>query len=132
MKFQELTKYIKEFEKEDFGRWCEQKGKTDQTLELPYVDYSVTVDNFIHSVANFSKENPDLDLANYRDILEQQSIGVDQEFGQKQIGKLDDQTILALIVNAIRTDKFDEGFLLRTLKRGQITVWLKELQRRDK
>ena len=51
--------------------------------------------------------------------------------GQSRSRSLDAQCIIALILGAIRADRFGEGTLLAFLKDGFITKWLERLKTLD-
>ena len=47
------------------------------------------------------------------------------------VSKLGEKTIIAMIVAAVRAEKFCDGALLNYLKNGSILKWLKRLQEVD-
>ena len=72
------------------------------------------------------------ELQNYSKILEDKS----SEWGTRSmeaadVDKLDAQCVLALIVGAVRADRFCDGALLGFLEDGAISRWLERLKRID-
>jgi len=72
------------------------------------------------------------ELQNYSKILEDKSI----EWGTRSmeaadVDKLDAQCVLALIVGAVRADRFCDGALLGFLEEEAISRWLERLKRID-
>lgn len=130
--FQVLTKHLHELPQGRYGRWVLDKthdGSAQQPKELPFVDYTETVDAFIIDVFQFVKEHPELELDDYRAILEEHNIkpGV-KSMAEAEVSGLDGRCVLALLVGAVRAERLCDGALLYLLRRGCVQRWLSRLE----
>ena len=130
--YESLTKYLIEFTGDEFGTWIIDKnndGTPEHPIQMPHVNYANTVYRFIHDVSAFVDEHKDLELKRYSDILKANGIewGMDS-MTAAVIENLDAKCVLALIVGAIRAERFCDGALLRFFKNGSIARWLERLQ----
>lgn len=101
-------------------------------MHFPFVSYSECVHELIHAVSEFVEKNPDMGVHNYSEILKANGI----EWGTRSmeaadVSKLDTQAVLALLLGAIRAERFCDGALLGLLESGAILRWLKRLQEID-
>ena len=99
---------------------------------MPFVNYSEMVNQFIDDVYDFSDNNRDFELTGYGDVLDQNGL----EWGSKSmsdadVSKLDAQCIMALIMGAVRAERFCDGALLGFFKDGSIQKWLERLKEID-
>lgn len=127
--YESLTRYLAEFRNKDFGKIVSEKYD-GISREIPHVCYSEVVSRFIKSVHEFVDRHKE--LQNYSKILEDNSI----EWGTRSmkaadVDKLDTQCVLALIVGAVRADRFCDGALLGFIEDGAISKWLERLKRID-
>ncbi|MCL2387970.1 MAG: DUF6508 domain-containing protein [Defluviitaleaceae bacterium] len=135
--FETLTKYIGKFDTADsLGEWIIDT-KNDGTLENPrhmsWVNYTDLVIAFKREFYQFSKDNPEYELSQYSTILQANGLKWSKnEIRSIEADKLDAKCILALIMGAVRADRFSEGALLGFLKDGNISNWLKRLKDIDK
>lgn len=130
-RFDVLTKYISLIPDDSLGEWVvdnKNVGTPEHPIQLPYVVYSEVVHNFIKDVYTFGEEFKDIGLTQYGIILEENGIGLNITAMEKaDVSKFDAQGVLALIMGALRADRFCEGELLRFFKNGCILKWLKRL-----
>lgn len=134
-KFEMMTKYIKMINNDGIGEWIfdkENDGTLEHPKQMPYVSYTDMVYDFIDDIYRFSEENDDYHLNCYQDILNENGI----EWGQKSmtnadVESLDAQAVLALIMGAVRAERFCEGILISYFKRGLILKWLNRLAEID-
>ena len=83
---------------------------------------------FIKDVYAFGEEFKDIGLTQYGIILKENGIGLDiTAMANADVSKFDAQGVLALIMGAVRADRFCDGALLNFFKSGCITKWLKRL-----
>ena len=134
-KFQSLTKYISLIPKEDVGEWIidkENDGTMEHPIHLPFVEYSDVVYQFVTNVYAFCDEHPEFDLYEYEEILKNNGIkwNIDSMCDADVSGK-DERCILALIVGAVRAERFCDGALMDFLAYGSIKKWLTRLQEID-
>ena len=129
--YDSLTQYIKQFENTNFGEWIidrENDGSTEHPKQMPFVNYSAIVDSFINDVYRFIDDNSDLGLNHYYDILAKNHLEWGSEsMKSADISSMDAQCVMALIVGAIRAERFCDGALLDFFKNGYILKWLKRL-----
>ncbi len=130
-KFEIRTRYIPLLKDDGFGEWiidCEYDGTLKQPKQMPFIQYSEMVDHFIHDVYTVQENNKDLELYRYQDILRENNI----EWGAESmkaagVSALCAQCVMALIMGAVRADRFCEGSLLNLFKSGCIQMWLERL-----
>ena len=134
-KFENLIKYLPLLEDDNIGTWIidrENDGSPEHPIQMPFVNYSEMVHNFIKDVYDFEEKNKDFELTRYGEILEKNGL----EWGSKSmseadVSSLDGQCIMALIMGAIRAERFCDGALLGLFKDGSIKKWLERLKKID-
>ena len=95
---------------------------------MPFVGYSEMVNNFIDDVSTFEESNKDMELTCYGDILKDNSLEWDSEsMKNADVSNLNAQCVLALIMGAVRAERFCDGALLDFFKSGCILKWLERL-----
>lgn len=133
--YQTLTDYLPEMESDGFGKWIVDKdndGTPENPIRLPYVKYSQVVRRFIHDIYSFQENHPEYGLNHYSDILRENNLEWGKESMQKaDISVLDGKCIMALLVGAVRADRFNEGTLLSFFDSGTIAKWLLRLKELD-
>lgn len=130
-KFEDLIKYLPLLENDSIGTWIidrENDGTREHPIQMPFVNYSEMVHHFIDDVYDFNDKNKDFELTRYGEILEKNGL----EWGSKSMSEadvsvLDGQCIMALIMGAVRAERFCDGALLGFFKDGSIHKWLKRL-----
>lgn len=131
-KFDILTKYISMIPSDSIGEWIidrENDGTLERPIQMPFVDYSEIVRNFINDVYTFEESNNDMELTRYGDILKDNGIEWDTEsMKNADISILNVQCVLALIMGAVRAERFCDGALLDFFKSGYILKWLERLK----
>ena len=134
-KFENLIKYLPLLEDDNIGTWIidrENDGTPEHPIQMPFVNYSEMVHNFIKDVYDFEEKNKDFKLTRYGEILEKNGL----EWGSKSmseadVSSLDGQCIMALIMGAVRAERFCDGALLGFFKDGSIKKWLERLKKID-
>ena len=134
-KFENLIKYLPLLEDDNIGTWIidrENDGTPEHPIQMPFVNYSEMVHNFIKYVYDFEEKNKDFELTRYGEILEKNGL----EWGSKSmseadVSSLDGQCIMALIMGAVRAERFCDGALLGFFKDGSIKKWLERLKKID-
>lgn len=134
--FQELTGYIEKLDNEEYGTWVidrENSGSSEHPIQMPYVNYGKVATDFETAVYYFREEHPEFEMGRYDETLDLADI----EWGTNSMegviaDDLDAKTVLALIIGAIRSDRFCEGALLGFMKSGTIRRWLVRLRELDK
>lgn len=130
-KFDILTKYIHIIQVDNIGEWVidkENDGTSDHPIQMPFVGYSEMVNNFIDDVYTFEESNKDMELTLYGDILKDNGLEWDSEsMKNADVSNLNAQCVLALIMGAVRAERFCDGALLDFFKSGCILKWLDRL-----
>lgn len=134
--YEYLTDYISKINDIEYGKWYPEKQTGDGTLEhpfqMPFIIYNDIVDGLVREVYRFEKEHPEYDLNRYHKILER--IGVkwnDVEMTNADVSNMDGQGVMALLLAAIRAERFCDGALLDFLQKGCIQKWLERLEELD-
>ena len=129
--FEQLTAYIDKIASEETsGEWC--GGFNHKEPSFPHVLYSVTMHRFEDDVLKFVDVHPEMDLTHYYDVLEKNGLAWDSIIMQKaDIANASGQLVMALIVGAIRAERFCDGALLGFLGNGCVVKWLERLKQID-
>lgn len=134
-KYSALTKYINLLENDNVGEWIidkENDGSSERPIHVPFVSYSIAVNNLADDIYKFAKESNEIVPSKYAEILQANGIkwGYDSMMKADASG-LDAQCILALLIASLRAERFCDGALLEFIKSGAVTRWLKRLQELD-
>jgi hypothetical protein len=134
-KFESLTQYLPQLEEDEIGTWFidrENDGTPEHPIQMPYVNYTKTVDSFVHDVYAFMDANPDYELNRYGEILEQNGLEWNsQSMKEADVTGLEARCVMALIMGAIRAERFCDGALLGFFRDGCIKKWLERLKEID-
>lgn len=108
--YETLTSYINKLKYDYYGKWhCGEN-------EFPFVNYTLTVHRFEDAVHQFVDEHKEMGLQRYYSILENNNIEYTLEkMREADECKLNGQTLMALIVGAIRAKRLCTGALLEFL-----------------
>jgi len=128
-RFEPLIGFITELSSADsYGEWVRDE-RTDRSLEnplhMPFIDYSDSVIRFVKRFHEFIENHPEYELCFYMQIMKDNSTKL---LEKADVKTLDAQCVLALIMTAIRGDRYFEGFLLTAFRDGSILKWLKRIQ----
>ena len=133
--FEALTAFLPKLQNTQYGEWIidrENDGSAEHPIHFSFVDYDQTVDDFVATVYRFMREHENLKLNRYSEILESAGIEWNADaMSNADISNLDGKTIFALILGAIRADRFCEGALLEFFENGSIAKWLSRLKEID-
>ena len=134
-KYSALTKYINLLKNDNDGEWIcdkENDGSSERPIHVPFVSYSIAVDNLADDIYEFAKESNEIVPSKYAEILQANGIewGYDSMM-KADASELDAQCILALLIASLRAERFCDGALLEFIKSGAVTRWLKRLQELD-
>ena len=106
-----------------------REGSEIYPIQFPFVAYSSLVSNFIDDVSVFVEDNPELHLNRYPDILEESGLEWSTQSMSGAIAEdLDAKVVCALIVGAVRAERFCDGALLNFFTNGSMMKWLHRLQ----
>jgi len=133
--YENLTQHIPKLQNARFGEWVvdtQNDGTAEHPIHMPYVNYSDAVHSFQEDFYQFVMDSRNIELRQYQEILEENGIKWDfNSMNSADVSTLADRCVLALILGAIRADRFSEGVLLRFLEVGAIQKWLKRLKAID-
>lgn len=135
--YKRITEFILKIEDGSYGKWMPEfqtgDGTHENPYQMPYVEYRREIVDLEKVIYQFVDEHPEYGLNNYMDILQCNQIewGVDS-MSEADISHMDGRGIMALLVGAIRAERFSEGTLLNFLQRGCIQKWLKRLEELDR
>lgn len=137
--FESLTKHLPAIENaEGFGNWVvdrESKGTMDDPIKMPYVNYGTTVADVEQAIYDFVDEYPEYELTHYYDILERNGLEWDsQAMSGADVSELGGKAVMALLLEAVRAERFCDGALLGFFEDGSMRRWLlrlKEIDGRD-
>lgn len=131
-RFDILTKYIPIIQEDSIGEWVFDRGNDgthEHPIQVPFVNYSEVVNNFIDDVYTFHKNNEDMELSRYGEILKDNGLEWDSvSMENADVSNLNVQGILALIMGAVRSERFCDGALFEFFESGCILKWLERLR----
>ena len=134
-KFAELTAFIPKLKDGDFGKWIidrENDGTPEHPKQFPFVKYSSTVDAFLHTLYAFCSAHPEFEHTKYRETLDTILHDWDINTMEKaDVSTLDAKGVIALLICAVRADRFCDGALLTFLENSSILRWLERLAEID-
>lgn len=134
-KYSALTKYINLLKNDNAGEWiCDKKndGSSERPIHVPFVSYSIAVNNLADDIYKFAKESNEIVPSKYAEIL--QANGIEWNYDsmiKADVSVLDAQCILALLIASLMAERFCDGALLEFIKNGAVIRWLKRLQELD-
>ena len=126
-----LTKYINTIPGDNLGELfvdMEKDGTSENRIKFPFVQYSEMVNSFVSDFYIFEENNKDMGLNRYQGILKENGFKFDvKSMKIVDVLNLNSKCVLALVMGAIRADRFSEGTLLEFFNNGCILKWLKRL-----
>ncbi len=132
--FASLTKYLSQLDKHHIGICIidrENDGTPEHPIQTPFVDYSDMIHRFIDDVYEYVETYKDLELNQYGEILERNGLEWGESMSAVDVSTLDAQCVMALILGAIRAERFCDGALLGFFRDGSIRKWLTRLKEID-
>ena len=134
-KFDVLTKYISMIQSDSIGEWIidkENDGTQEHPIQMPFVGYSKMVDSFQDDLYTFCEEHPEYEHTRYGETLEKNNLKWSTESMEAaDVSKLDAKSVLALLMGAVRAERFCDGALLGFFNNGSILLWLDRLKEID-
>ncbi|HKM35968.1 MAG TPA: DUF6508 domain-containing protein [Lachnospiraceae bacterium] len=129
--YKKLTDYLPLLKTDEFGEWIidtKNDGTPAHPMQMPYVSYSDIIGQFIRDIHGFMNEHEEYEPNRYGEILEKHEIEWEMEsMVNADVSRMDGQGVMALLMGAVRAERFCDGALLGYLKRGAITKWLERL-----
>ena len=119
----------------DFGEWIIDKGNDgspEHPIQFPFVAYHSVVRDLEEATYSFIDQHKEMELTKYSEILGEAGVEwTTDSMKNADVSMLSGKTVMALIVGAIRAERFCDGVLLGFCEDGSITKWLKRLQEID-
>ena len=134
-KFTELTAFIPRIKDDSFGEWIidrENDGTPEHPIQFPYVHYSRVVDEFIDTLYAFCGAHPEFEHTRYGETLD--NLGIDwgsTSMEQADVSSVEAKGVIALLIGAVRAERFCDGALLGFFEEGSILRWLERLAEID-
>lgn len=130
--YESLTVFIDQLDSDDYGTWYvdkENDGSAEHPIQFPFVIYGRVVQELEEAVNLFAIERREMMLTGYGNILEANGISWNtQSMTNADVSVLDGQAVMALLVGAVRAERFCDGALLEFLENGSIKRWLERLR----
>ena len=99
---------------------------------MSFVNYSEVIHRFIDDVYKFNDDNNDFELNRYGEILKQNGLEWNaKSMSEADVSHLDAKCVMALIIGAVRAERFCDGALLSLFEDGSIRRWLERLKEID-
>lgn len=134
--FESLTRFLPMLEQtQEYGKVIvdkEHKGTVDDPIQWPFVAYNEVVYGLEDAIYAFKETHSDFELNHYYDILEKNGLKWDMSsMSGVDPATLDGQAVMALLMGAIRAERFCDGALLDFCESGTIGRWLARLREID-
>ena len=133
--YESLTKYLLEFPGDEKGMWVidkENDGTPEHPIQMPYVNYSMLARNFTDDVYSFVDKHQEMGLCSYAEILKENGIEWSMDsMSTAVVENLDAKCVLAMILGAVRAERFCDGALLGFFENGSIARWIERLKKLD-
>ena len=133
--YKSLTDFLPMLEEDKIGDWAIDRvndGTPEHPIQMPFVNYSRLVREVEDAIYDFEQMHPEYGLNRYSSILEANGIewGMDS-MSAKDVSVLDGKCIMAMLMGAVRAERFCDGALLGFFKKGCIKKWLERLKEID-
>lgn len=129
--FEPLTRFIGQLNAEPFGRWqvdTENDGTIEHPFRMPFVRYSRAADGLVEAVYAFTEAHGEMELKGYQRILAESGVSWDvKSMTEADVSGMDGRTVVALLLGAVRMERFCDGALLGFLENGSVGKWLARL-----
>lgn len=134
--YESLTKYLPDLEQaEDPKDWRsdhENATVTESPTQMPSTGYSRAVAELERAIYSFADAHPDFGLDRYNDILEENGIAWNmRSMSDADVSHFAGCPTMALLIGAVRAERFCSGALFEFLESGCIRRWLLRLQELD-
>ena len=130
--FNILLPYVDLLTDDKLGEWVLNtagEGTLKSPKQMPFVSYSDVVVNLIRDVHTCWESTG---MKDYVHLMQEHGISwKNSDMEQADVTKLPSTVILALLMGAVRAERFCDGALLAFLKNGSIQRWLIELKERE-
>ena len=131
--YDSLVSFLPRLKEIKYGEVYPKRQLGDGTIENPYImpfyAYATVVHEFEDAVYTFVDEHPEFQLNHYYDVLLLEGVtwGIDS-MSKADVSHMSGQTIMALMIGAIRAERFCTGALNTFFETGCIEKWLRRLK----
>lgn len=133
--FEKMVNLLDKIKDDSIGEWVvdkENDGTNEHPIQMPYVAYSNVVHEFEGLVYHFERSHPEFELNRYNEILEEHDIAWGVEFmSTADVPQMDVQGVMALMMAAVRAERFCDGALKKFFENESIEKWLRRLKEID-
>ena len=133
--YESLTSLLPKLQGAEYGEWIidrENDGSPEHPKQFPFVAYGRAVTDLENAIYRFIDEHKEMELTRYGDILEKANIKWDaQSMKYADVSDLDGRTVMALLVGAVRAERFCDGARLAVCEGGNVAKWLQRLKELD-
>lgn len=130
--YERLTALLPRLQSEAYGEWVidtENDGSHEHPIQFPYVGYGPAVKDLMVAIYQFVDEHKEMQLNRYSDILEEANIRWDSaSMRDADVSGLDGRTVVALLLGAVRAERFRDGALSGFCTDGCVVKWLRRLE----
>lgn len=133
--YKSLTDFLPMLEDDKIGGWVINRvndGTPEHPFQMPFANYVKIVREVEDAIYDFEQNHPEYELNRYGNILRANGIewGMDS-MSAKDVSVLDSKCIMAMLMGAVRAERFCDGALLGFFKKGCIKKWLERLKEID-
>ena len=133
--YESLLSFLPKLQGAEYGEWIidnENDGSPEHPKQLPFVVYGRVLTDLENAIYRFIDEHKEMELTRYGDILGAANIKWDtQTMRYADVSALDGRTVMALLVGAVRAERFCDGALLAFCEEGSVAKWLQRLKELD-
>ena len=99
---------------------------------MPFVLYGGVVTELERSIYDFVDAHKEMELNHYHDILAKNGLKWDMNtMSSTDVSSLDGVAVMALLIGAVRAERFCDGALLHFIENGSVLKWLNRLKELD-
>ena len=133
--YESLTAFLPRLKGAEYGRLVtddKNDGSPEHPIRLPFVDYGPAVSELVKAIYRLAEEHPELELHSYQAVLKAADIKWGfRSMEDAEVSLLDGKTVMALLMGAVRADRFSDGALLEFCENGCVAKWLERLKEID-
>lgn len=133
--YKSLTDFLPMLEEDKIGDWEIDRvndGTPEHPIQMPVVNCTKIVREVEDAIYDFEQNHPEYELNRYGNILKANGIewGMDS-MSDKDVSELDGKCVMAMLMGAVRAERFCDGALLGFFEKGCIKKWLERLKEID-
>ncbi len=120
-KYSELIALLEPLRTDSYGEWIfdnTHAGTNEDPKQMPFPRHTKVVHQLIEAIIKFTDDNPDFELKNYNQLLEDR--GLEWKYNvliEADVSNMDGQGEMAMFTGLLCGERFCEGTLLAALKK---------------